>query len=315
MYQNGYASGEAGYSYFGHKFMAEMLASRDPRTPFYFKRQTSAVLNLDDPSQKQTAPCSQRDDCIYSYFPLSPFVTNLVFAKAPEDLTSDEAEYLAGFFGRDRSDPSGIPNDNPLRTTVGAYPAAGLFDDEAEEGGDNKGSGDGIFPMITSWMVNFYLIEAQLELGVNTGSTNEELLEEALTNQISKVFAVGAAADPTIITDVSEWSSEYEWPIEYTEAEDFITERVNGYTAAGNKMQYLMKQAWFANFGNGFELYNSFRRTRLPNDLQGPLQLPRQFALRLPYSQSELNLNGQTPAIVYDDPSSAVFWDVEKFQF
>lgn len=315
MYISGYASGEAAYTYFGAKFMAEMLANRDPRTPFYFKRQTEDVLNLDDPAQKQTAPCSQRDDCVYSYFPLSAFVSNLVFGKTVDNLTDDEQAYLAGYFGRDRSDPSGVPNDNPLRTTVGAYPAGGLFDDVAEEGGDNKGSGDGIFPMITSWMVKFYLMEAQIDLGVDAGVSNEELLEDALTAQIDKVFNVGTTSDPTAIDDVAAWPDEYEWPIVYTDPSDFVDEVVDGYTASGNKLNYVLKQAWFANFGNGFEVYNAFRRTGFPNDLQAPLQIPRQFALRLPYAQSEVNLNSNTPSVVYDSPSNAVFWDVLKFQF
>ncbi len=316
MYIDGYAGGEAAYTYFGAKFMAEMLANRDPRTPFYFKRQTSAVLNLDDAAQRQTAPCSQRDDCVYNYFPLSNYVSNLVFGKTADALSPDEQAYLAGYFGRDRSDPSGVPNDNPIRTTVGAYPAAGLFDDVPEAGGGNKGSGDGIFPMITSWMVRFYLIEAQIEVpGVDAGATNEALLRAALTAQIAKVFSVGTAADPQASADVETWPDTYDWPVEYMESADFVDDVIAGYTASGNKLNYVMKQAWFANFGNGYEVYNAFRRTGYPNDLQTPLQIPRQFALRLPYAQSEVNLNSNTPSVTYDSPNDAVFWDVLKFQF
>ena len=315
MYIDGYAGGEAAYTYFGAKFMAEMLANRDPRTPFYFKRQTDKVLNLDDPAEKQTAPCSQRDDCVYSYFPLSNYVANLVYGKTAANLSDDERNYLAGYFGRDRSDPSGVPNDNPLRTTVGAYPAGGLFDDEAEAGGDNQGSGDGIFPMITSWMVKFYLIEAQLTMGATSGITNEKLLGDALTEQMAKVFAVGTAADADASGTVADWA-DYEWPITYKAPATFVTDVVAGYTTfAGDKLQYVLKQAWFANFGNGYEIYNAFRRTGFPGDLQEPLQIPRQFALRLPYAQSEVNLNPNTPGVVYDSPTNAVFWDALKFQF
>ncbi len=319
-YKYGYAGGEAGASYFGHQFMAEMLANRDPRTPFYFKRQTKTILNPDDPTDKQTIPCSQRTDCVYGYFVASPNVTNKVFGKAPDELTTKEAEYLAGFFGRDRSDPSGVPNDNPLRTTIGAYPSAGLFDDVPETGGGNKGAGDGIFPMITSWMVNFYLLEAQLSLGVVTGKTDEELLEAALTAQLAKVFSVGAAADAAVVTDVTDWPATYtNWAVEYKTQSDFIDEVVANYPSAGDtnaKLNYVLKQAWFANYGNGFESYNAFRRTGFPNDLQTPLQRPRNFALRLPYAQDELNLNkANTPSVVYDSPSDALFWDALKFQF
>lgn len=319
MYQGGYSGGEAGYTYFGHQLMVEMLEDRDPRTPYYFKRQTSAILDQSDPTDKQTTPCSQRDDCVYGYLVLNPPMTNRIFGKDPENLTSSEAAYLAGFFGRDRADPSGVPNDNPIRTTVGAYPAGGLFDDIAEAGGGNKGTGDGIFPMITSWMVKFYVAEAMIRLGVApsagpfSGTTETALLRAALTEQITKVETIGSDAPTT-----SGGNNSGGWPITYKTKATFVNDVVAAYpTASGapQRLQYLLKQAWFCNFGNGFETYNSFRRTGFPNDLQQPLQLPRQFALRLPYAQDELNLNANTPDIVYDNPNSAVFWDNLKFQF
>lgn len=326
-YQAGYSGGEAGFDYFGHQLMYEMLRNRDPRTPFYFKRQTSAVLNQDDPTDKQTTPCSQRDDCLYNYFPLSNLVANGIFGENAEDLNDDEVAYLAGFFGRDRSDPSGVPNDNPVRTTVGAYPAAGLFDDVAEAGGGNKGAGDGIFPMISSWMVKFYILEARIALGVTSAGTEADLLKSALTDQVNKVFAVGVAADAAASSAVADWPDDYDWPITYRTQTAYVNGVVDGiggntnfpgYPTAGNESQrlnFVLKQAWYANFGNGIEIYNAFRRTGFPNDLQEPLQIPRQFALRIPYAQDELNLNPNTPAVVYDSPEDALFWDALKFQF
>lgn len=314
MYQAGYAGGEAGYSYFGHQLMVEMLENRDPRVPFYFKRQTTTVLDINDPTDKQTIPCSQRTDCSYGYLVTNPAMTNRIYGVDPGSMTADQEKYLAGFFGRDRSDPSGIPNDNPIRTTVGAYPAAGLWDDVAETGGGNKGSGDGIFPMMTSWMTYFYMLEAQVRLGVNTGMSDAELLDRALTAQMNKVIAVGTAADPAASDDVTDW----DFPITYTDFGDYVDNIVAAYPSGGSegqKLQYMMKQAWFANFGNGYEMYNAFRRTGYPTGIQTPLQRPRQFALRLPYAQAELNLNASTPTVVYDSPSDAVFWDVVKFQF
>ena len=319
MYQSGYAGGEANYSYFGHQLMYEMLKSKDPRTPFYFKRQTTTTLDPEEPTDKQTIPCSQRADCVYGYFVLSPTVTEGVFGKEPGALSDSEKEYLSGFFGRDRSDPSGIPNDNPIRTTVGAYPAAGLFDTTASLTGGNKfGKGDGIFPIITSWMVKFYMLEAQITLGTNTGSSEKELLEDALRDQFNKVFSVGKAADPLVSDNVDTWPENYNWPIEYKNVTDFLAVITENYPTAGTETQRLgavLKQAWFANFGNGYEGYNSFRRTGLPADIQVPLQIPRQYALSLPYAQDEVNLNGNTPDKVYDSPSFAIFWDSLKFQF
>lgn len=319
MYQAGYAGGEAGYSYFGHQLMTEMLASRDPRTPFYFKRQTTILLDPNEPTDKQTIPCSQRTDCTYGYFPLSDFVANAVFGVNSSALSTSQRTYLAGFFGRDRSDPSGIPNDNPLRTTTGAYPGAGLFDVSASLTGGNKfGKGDGIFPIITSWMVKFYMLEAQIALGVNTGKTEAALLEEAISDQINKVISVGTAADPAAKADISTWPSSYTWPIEYKVKADYLSVITDAYPTAASatqRLNYVLKQAWFANFGNGYEGYNAFRRTGLPSDIQRPMQLPRQYALSLPYAQDEINLNSNTPLKIYDSPSSAVFWDTLKFQY
>lgn len=319
MYRSGYAGGEAGYNYFGHQLMYEMLSSKDPRTPFYFKRQTSIILDPEDPTSKQTIPCSQRDDCVYNYFVTSPKVTNGVFGVDPDALSESQQNYLAGFFGRDRSDPSGIPNDNPIRTTVGAYPAAGLFDVSASQTGGNKfGTGDGIFPIITSWMVKFWMLEAQIALDVNTGYTEVDLMAEAIGDQINKVISVGTAADPQASSDIASWPTVYNWPIVYNTKIDYIDNISSDYPADGSdnlRLNFALKQAWFANFGNGFEGYNSFRRTGYPSDIQTPLQLIRQYALSFPYAQDEINLNPNTPQKAYDSPSSAVFWDTLKFQF
>ena len=319
MYQAGYAGGEAGYSYFGHQLMYEMLSSKDPRTPFYFKRQTTTILDPEDPTAKQTIPCSQRDDCVYNYFVTSSKVTNGIFGVDPDGLTDSQASYLAGFFGRDRSDPSGEPNDNPLRTTVGAYPAAGLFDKSAGLTGGNKfGVGDGIFPIISSWMVKFWMLEAQIALNVNTGYTESDLLAEAIGDQMKKVISVGTSADPQASSDISNWPNLYSWPIVFKTENEYINSIISDYPTSGSSNQRLntvLKHAWFANFGNGFEGYNSFRRTGFPSNIQAPLQLIRQFALSFPYAQDEINLNPNTPQKAYDSPSAAIFWDTLKFQF
>ncbi len=319
-YQAGYAGGEAGFSYFGHQFMYEMLVNGDPRFPFYFHRQTTIKLNPDDPTDKQTIPCSQRTDCTYGYFVLNPNITNELFGVDPDGLSSDEEEYLAGIFGRDRADPSGIPNDNPIRTIPGSYPAGGVFDAVPGSGGGNRGSSIGYFPMITSWMTKFYLLEAAITLGTDISSVGADeatVLNSALTDQMNKVFSFGSQGQ-TVVTDESTWGTAYDWPVTFKTRADLRAEIRAAYPTGGTanaRLAYVLKQAWFANFGNGIEQYNAFRRTGLPADIQTPLQLPRQFALRFPYAQDEINLNSKTPEIIYDNPAAAVFWDTLKFQF
>lgn len=304
MYRAGYAGAQAGYTYYGHQFMYELLANDDPRRPFYLKRQSDKILSKDDNTEKQTMPCSQRTDCKYNYFPLSNFVAQGVFGKDASALSDAEKKFLAGFFGRDRADPSGVPNDAVFRTNVGVYPAGGLYDDGPEAGGGNKGAGSGIFPMLTSWMTKLHKVEAILALGV-TGDARD-LYEDAMNEQFAKVDALGTSLDADAVA------------MDEDEVADYIDARLAEYDAAtsnASKLRVVLKQAWFMNYGNGFEIYNAFRRTGYPSDLQIPLQRPRQFALRLPYAGDEINLNSNTPVIVYDSPSNAVFWDNLKYQF
>jgi hypothetical protein len=143
-------------------------------------------------------------------------------------------------------------------------------------------------------------------------------LAEAMGDQIDKVIAVGTAADPQANSDISSWPDTYSWPITYKTKTDFIDTVIAEYPSDGSdnlRLNAVLKQAWFANFGNGFEGYNSFRRTGFPSDIQAPLQLIRQYALSFPYAQDEINLNPNTPQKAYDSPSAAVFWDTLKFQF
>lgn len=216
-------------------------------------------------------------------------------------------EYLAGFFGRDRSDPSGIPDDVAVRAAHGLYPYGGLYDDVPEVANLNKGKGDGIFPIATSWMVKFWQIEAILALSLTVdGETAASLFTKAMNEQFAKVNSF-ASKDASSI------------PMTSSEITDYVTKWTAALNAAGSnpaKLAVVLKQAWFCNTGNGLELYNTFRRTGLPGDLQVPLQLPGNFALSIPYAQDELNLNPNTPSKTYDNPATGpVFWDVLKYQF
>ena len=64
-------AGDNQFSYIGHQLMYEMLLNKDPRIPYYFHRQTYAILDQEDPTQKNTTPCSQNSACIYGYMALN----------------------------------------------------------------------------------------------------------------------------------------------------------------------------------------------------------------------------------------------------
>jgi hypothetical protein len=154
--------------------------------------------------------------------------------------------------------------------------------------------------------VKFWEIEAMLALGVtHPTQTPTQLLAAAMAEQFVKVNSFApkdagavAMAPADITAYINTWTANFDA------------------APANQKLGVALKQAWFCNTGNGLELYNTFRRTGLPGDLQAPLQLPGNFALSFPYAQDELNLNPNTPSKTYDSPSSGpVFWDALKYQF
>jgi len=321
-YQNAYTGAENGYSYMSQQMMFEMIRDGDPRFPFYFKRQTTKILNFDDPTERSTAPCTQTVGCKYGYMVLNTGSFNVHAAlqaagRISNPLTAADRAYLAGIFGRDRSDRAGVPLDGSLRTAPGVFPAGGFYDDGAFNSAGaatravrgNSAFGNGIFPMITSSMVKFYRAEAILTGQIAGTADNAKILfESALRDHITKVVAFGRALDSQALTPSS------------ASVENYVSLWLGRWDATGNneaKLNVMLKQAWFSNFGNGYEIYNAFRRTGYPNDIMAPINRVRQFALRLPYSLDDLTLNqGVTDEVrntVFDQ--NEVFWDVLKFKF
>ena len=294
-YVEGYTSSAYGFTYVGHQFMVEMLDFEDPRRPYYVKRQTTSILSQTDPSDRQTTPCSQVSGCVYGYLVLSPSIINRLYTSKGKEFDAEAEDFLAGIFGRDRSDPSGIPLDGSLRTAIGVYPAGGLYDDVPEAAAGNSGTGAGIFPMITSEMVKFYIMEAILT-GNYTGTEADVrvLLEQVIREHIAKVDDFGSENDPTAIpADDAPLDAYINKPL--AEATDAYVarwlQRYDNAPTTNAKLNVVLKQAWFTNFGSGIEIYNAYRRTGFPNDLQAPLQPQRDFALRLPYAQDDINFN------------------------
>lgn len=308
-YRDAYVASNSDFTYFLQQPIVEMLRDDDPRTPFYFKRQTKVILNPEDPSDASTIPCSQLSGCKYAYLVLNPEVIKTLYTNKGKPYTQADREYLAGFFGRDRGDISGVPADVDFRLSPGTYPAGGSYDvaKASQTGGTGaKGAGDGIQPIITSWMTKYYQIEAILAMGV-TGDP-KALFEKAMREQIAKVVNLGLASDPNAVAPTQASIDTYV---------KLYLEMFDEAPNSSQKLNVALKQAWFSNLGNGYEIYNAFRRTGYPNDLQIPVQRIRNFPLRLPQPQQETSLNQNAPQTppAFDSPAGALFWDMLKFKF
>jgi hypothetical protein len=303
-FQNAYLA-DNGFAYPAHQLMEEMIFNRDPRLDFYFYRQTSTILDPSNPTDRGTIPYGG------TYLVLKPaFLAKweATFGSAP---TAADRAYIAGFFGRDRGDNTGVPQDGALRTAPGCYPAGGLYGGRtvtprALTGG--RGSGNGIWPLVTSNNMKYYQIEAILDAG-GTGNART-IFEAAIREHIARVVALGLRVDAA--NAVAPTASA-------TDA--YVASQLKLYDAATSnaaKLNVVMKQMWYSSWGQGMEIWNAMRRTGFPSTINNPIIKPaRQYALRLPYPSQEGSLNPNATAklteVVFDrDP---VFWDKVKIKW
>ncbi len=310
-YEASYAGASNGFTYFLHQFPVEMLIDKDPRFPFYFRRQTKRLLDQANPSDRNTTPCSQTPGCIYGYVVLNPNLQEAIFGTT--SLTQAQIDFLAGIFGRDRADPAGVPQDGDLRLMPGVYPCGGFYDvPTAALSGSFKAPGGGIFPILTHINISFYQIEAILTLGI--AGDARALFEKAMRDHMKKVIDFGVATDVANSVRPAQ-----------AEIDAYVSLWLDRYDAAASdnaKLNVVMKQLWFCSQGNGYEIYNAMRRTKdanamntygydgYPNTIQEPINAPRDFPKRLPYPQQELSVNPNASglsSIVYD--RDAIFWD------
>lgn len=299
--------GSNNFTYFSKQFMLEMLEQGDPRLPYEVRRQTAGILDPNNSTDKGTIPVyggyMVLDNSTWAKLTASGTLTN----------TAADSAYLAGFFGRVRGDQTGVPADVAVRAVPGAYPAGGLVDyAKTTAKADVKpllggsGAGNGVYPMITFNMIQYWDLEQQIASGSVTAAT-KTLFEAAMRQSIADVVRHSKSSDPTA-TDPSA-----------TAVTAYVNKWLARYDAAVSndaKLNVVLKQAWFSGLGNGNELYTTFRRTGLPTTIDEPASRQRQFALRLPYPSTELNLNANAASyqtVIFD--KDAIFWDAVKFKF
>lgn len=289
------------FTYIAVQYMFDMLLRKDPRLPFYFRRQYSAILDQNNPTDRGATPVQG------AYLVLNPTAWDRGVAAGVLSRTKADSAYLAGYFGRLRGDQSGVSEDVRYRMVPGVYPAAGLYDNRAVApfvlNTKANSGGAGILPLVTSTMVKFWQAEAELAYGFGNPKATAEA---AIRESISTVSSFGLSKDPSSIAAPA------------PDVTNYVNSFNTAYDAAAtaeSKLNRVLYEAWFAGWGNGFEMYNAFRRTGYPSNITPPITLYSQFALRLPIPATEAALNPNAPKplpIYYTD---AVFWDVVKFKF
>ncbi len=186
-------------------------------------------------------------------------------------------------------------NDDNSRTLWGVYPVGGRFNGSGPATG-TSGTGDVPLRMISSFMTQFIIAEAELMLNSNVPASEAAFIKamEAAFVEVNSLQGIPDIAQQDI--------------------DDYIAARVADFqNAADNeeRLDVLITQKYLANFGNGIEVYNDFRRTGYPSmadisHIQDPLG-EGVFPRRLPYDNDEFQ--GPNPPDENILLQTPVFWD------
>lgn len=290
-YKNNYTSGASDYmsnSYMFALYNGGVGGNPDPRIRYYIYRQ------IDAPSTDVNAlPC----------------VNNPVSSKPWLDPKGAYCQVAAGYWGRDHLNDDGIPPDGKLRATWGVYPAGGRFDaDQNEPAALGQGAGGaGSLPMLMGSFTDFMLAEAAMTLG--TSGDPKALLASAIRKSLETTRSY---ADRDTEFDALTKTA---YGMTDGDINNYLTKAMADYDASSDKLNYLIYQYWLAGFGNGIEIYNAYRRTGKPTNLQHAYKTadPGAFYRSLIYPNSYLSRNSNAPAQKKQEVQ--VFWDTNPAGF
>lgn len=322
-FTGGYLQG-AGY-YMSNYLMNEMFITKgliDPRIRYYFYRQSTGTSDVNELSCIVVEPPAH-------YVPEWPF-----------------CEVGSGYWGRDFGDFSGTPPDTYKRTSFGAYPAGGSFDNSnfSPVTPTQGEQGAGILPIYNSANTHFMLAEAAL-LGANVGTgpapgkalavnpsggTNDPYnggvafadpvknrLLLGVQHSIDKVMGTFSITTntPGIFTGTPAGA-----PLRIpspTSGKNYKDKVMALYDAAANddeKLEVVMKEYWLSLFGNGIDAFNSYRRTGKPGNFQAGLTVDMGKAYRS-FTYPSIYVNRNSTATQKADNTVQVFWDTNPANF
>jgi len=198
----------------------------------------------------------------------------------------------AGLSGVNGGEPS-TPGDDNVRALFGIYPVGGAFDDGSFQiHNETLGlKGAGIYPMLTYTQLLFMQAEAALTL--NTTGDPRTLLEAAILSSFNEVQTFSGV------------------PFSMDETSDYVNNILALYDAAADdseRLEIIMDQKYYANYGNGIDSYNDYRRTGFPTGLLPPVVQNGPYPLRFPIPPVEFNSNSNVGPT--EDVTVKVFWDI-----
>ena len=274
----------------------------DPRSLYYFYRQVGAT-----PGIAGATPDEEVLECGLQNAPAH--YAGYVFCGAPK-----------GWWGRDHGNDNGIPPDGFLRALSGAYPGGGALDDltySSKKDGDGNG-GNGITPiMLASW-TKFMIGEVELAGGNPAAAKNAMM--DGIDLSIDKVTSFTDKSDrfKWIFGDGLRPGTDPADPANYGPALTFEANYINWFKMDviaewdsaddQGKWNLLGMQYFVAQYGNGLDAYNFYRRTGYPTTLQPNIEPnPGGFIRSFFYPANHANTNQNITQ--KDGVTDQVFWD------
>ena len=313
-YQSDYESSDGGYM--SNYYMWLLVGDKgvaDPRTRFYFYRQQASF--------SATSIDINNWDCVVANNPfvsIPPGALDHLFAVDPNLPFCVAA--VNGYFGRDHGNGQGIPPDGPNRVEYGVYPGGGRFDNNSfqttQNGGTDGARGAGELILWTSSFTDFARSEAALMAG--TGEDARALLESGIRKSIAKVMSFQnliPSSDLNFVIGSDPVTGEQTFASRLIPTSDdvdaYVAEALDRYDNASDKLDVVMKEYFIAQWGNGLEAYNLYRRTAKPNNMP-PLIDPlaasaSDFPRTMLYPANNVDLNRN--ATQKEPTTTMVFWD------
>jgi len=262
----------------------------DPRTLFYFYRQSSATPGIaGEPANEEKLECG--------LIPAPSHYAGYTYCGVAK-----------GWWGRDHGNDRGIPPDGFDRTLAGVYPAGGVLDDltyaPRKNGAGDKGAG--ITPiMLASW-TKFMIAENKMDAGLDGEA--KTLMFEGIDISIDKVLNFSTTTDRfNNIFDGDPLLSMADYTTKFKNDLGAVWDTGN----TDDKWNILAMQYFVASFGNGNDPYNFYRRTGYPTTLQPNLEPnPGGFIRSFFYPANHANTNASITQ--KDGVGIQVFWDTNE---
>lgn len=301
-YVTNYGTDAGAGDYIGNQFLWMLTQEKglvDPRTRYYVYRQIDDVTT--DP---RTADQTTRQFALACYYRTDPYPAGVPYCLVG-----------TGYWGRDHGNNEGIGPDNSLRTTWGLYPAGGEFDaDQNIAVGQSAGravgaKGAGQDPI---WLSSYtYFLKAEAALTLSTAGDPQALLLSGVTESFNKVKNFANTIGYTIPTSDT---NKLITPYKQQKYLDKVTSLFQAAATTDAKLNVLMKEYYLAAWGNGLEVYNNYRRTGKPDNLQRTL-LPNEGDFIRSFFYPDIYVNFNKNAVQKTVTSVQVFWDTNPKDF